>query len=105
MIADDSDMLCGFVRASYRGLEAAQEDPDGAIEALVEEFPNLDPEIAKGQLVNMFELLVTDDTEGQPLGWVAESDVTEALEILSDAGTSTDVEAADLFDNSCYPDA
>ncbi len=104
-IADDSDMVCGFVRASYRGLEAAQEDPDGAIDALVEEFPNLDPEIAKGQLVNMFDLLVTDDTEGKPLGWVAESDVAEGLEILSEAGTSTDVEPADTFDNTCYPDA
>jgi NitT/TauT family transport system substrate-binding protein len=104
-IADDSDMVCGFVRASFRGLEAAQEDPDGAIDALVEAFPNLDPEIAKGQLVNMFELLVTDDTEGKPLGWVAESDVTEAIEILSEAGNSTDVAPGDTFDNGCFPDA
>lgn len=104
-IANDSDMLCGFVRASYKGLEAAQEDPDGAIDALVEEFPNLDPEIAKGQLVNMFELLVTDDTEGKPLGWVAESDIAEGVEILSEAGNPIEAEPADLFDNSCYPDA
>ena len=104
-IADDSDMLCGFVRASYQGLEAAQEDPDAAIDALVEEFPNLDPEIAKGQLVNMFELLVTDETEGKPLGWVAESDIANGVEILSEAGNPIDAAPADLFDNSCYPDA
>lgn len=105
MIGDDADMVCGFVRASYKGLEAAQEDPDGAIDALVAEFPNLDPEIAKGQLVNMFELLVTDDTEGKPLGWVAESDIANGVEILSEAGNPIDAEPADLFDNSCYPDA
>lgn len=100
-----SDMVCGFVRASYKGLEAAQDDPDGAVDALVKEFPNLDAEIARGQLENMFELLVTDDTEGQPLGWVAESDVEEAIEILSEAGEPIEVEAADVFDNGCFPDA
>lgn len=100
-----SDATCGFVRASYRGLEAAQEDPEAAIDALLEEFPQLDREIALGQLVNMFDLLETDDTEGKPLGWVAESDVADALEILSDAGEPIDVEPGDVFDNSCYPDA
>jgi NitT/TauT family transport system substrate-binding protein len=104
-IANESDMVCGFVRASFRGLEAAQEDPDAAVEALVEEFPNLNPTIAKGQLVSMFELLVTDDTEGKPLGWVAETDVAQGLEILSDAGSEIQAEPRDLFDNSCFPDA
>lgn len=104
-IANRSDMVCGFVQASFRGLEAAQEDPDAAIDALVEEFPNLNPTIAKGQLESMFDLLVTDDTEGKPLGWVAESDVAQGIEILSDAGSEIAVEPAELFDNSCFPDA
>jgi NitT/TauT family transport system substrate-binding protein len=104
-IENRSDMVCGFVRASYQGLEAAQEDPEGAVDALVEEFPNLDRDIALGQLENMFELLVTDDTEGKPLGWVAESDVEEAIEILSESGEPIDVEASELYDNGCYPDA
>lgn len=104
-IEEESDMVCGFVEASYRGLEAAQEDPEAAIDALVEEFPNLDPEIARGQLENMFELLVTDDTEGQPLGWVAESDVQEAIDILSETGEPIEASADELFDNSCFPDA
>lgn len=104
-ISDDSEKICGFVRASFKGLEAAQEDPDAAIDALVEEFPNLDPEIAQGQLENMFELLVTDETEGKPLGWVAEPDVTNALEILGEAGNEISTEPTNLFDNGCYPDA
>jgi len=104
-IANRSEMVCGFVRASFRGLEAARKDPDAAIDALVEEFPNLNPTIAKGQLENMFELLVTDDTKGKPLGWVAESDIAEGIEILSDAGTKIQAEPSDLYDNSCFPDA
>lgn len=104
-IADNSDMVCGFVRASYRGLEAAQEDSAAAIATLTEQFPNLDPEIAQGQLDNMFELLATDNTEGKPLGWVAEPDIASALEILNEAGTELAVEPTDLFDNTCYPDA
>jgi NitT/TauT family transport system substrate-binding protein len=109
IIANDdnvgSDETCGFVRASFRGLEAAQKDPDAAIDALVEEFPNLDPDIARGQLVNMFDLLVTDDTEGKPLGWVAESDVAAGIEILSETGETIEVEPADVFDNACFADA
>ena len=104
-IANNSDMVCKFVRASYRGMEAAQQDPDAAIADLVEAYPNLDPEIAKGQLVNMFELLATDSTQGKPLGWVAEPDIAGALAILSDAGSEITVQPTDLFDNSCYPDA
>lgn len=104
-IANRSDMVCGFVRASYRGLEAAQEDSAAAVATLTEQFPNLDPEIAQGQLDNMFELLSTDNTEGKPLGWVAEPDIASALEILNEAGTELAVEPADLFDNTCYPDA
>jgi NitT/TauT family transport system substrate-binding protein len=100
-----TDETCGFVRASFRGLEAAQADPDAAIDALLEEFPNVDPSIARGQLVNMFELLETDATEGKPLGWVAEEDVASAIELLSEAGDPLDVEASELFDNSCFPDA
>ena len=104
-VANDSDMVCGFVRASFRGLEEAQEDPQAAIDALVEEFPNLNPTIALGQLENMFELLVTDDTEGEPLGWVAEQDIAQGVEILSEAGSEIQAEPADLFDNACFEDA
>lgn len=104
-IANRSDMVCGFVRASYRGLEAAREDPDGAVQTLVEAFPNLDEGIALGQLENMFELLVTDNTEGQPLGWMSEEDVQSAVEILSDAGSPIEADPSEMYDNSCYPDA
>jgi len=105
MLANRQDTVCGFVRASFRGLEAARKDPASAVQALVEEFPNLDPEIAEGQLRNLFDLLATDDTEGKPLGWVAEADVAEAIEILSDAGSKVDAQPTELFDNSCFPNA
>lgn len=104
-IANNSEMVCGFVKASYRGLEAAEADPAAAIDTLVAQFPNLDPVIARGQLDNMFELLSTDNTEGKPLGWVAEPDIASGLAILEEAGTEILVEPADLFDNGCYPDA
>ncbi len=104
-IENDSETLCGFVRASYKGLEAAQDDPDAAIDAMLKSFPNVNPTIARGQLVNMFDLLVTDDTQGKPLGWVAESDVAEAIDVLSDAGEPIEVQPEDLYDNVCFPDA
>lgn len=101
-IENDPETVCGFVRASYRGLEYSMENPDEAIEALMGEFANLNQEIMLGQLVNMFELVGTPNTEGQPMGWVAEADVAGAIEVLSDAGDELDVEAADLFDNLCF---
>ena len=101
-IENDPETVCGFVRASYRGLEYAMNNPEEAIEALMGEFANLNEDIMLGQLVNMFELVGTANTQGKPMGWVAEADVAGAIQVLSDAGDPLDVNAADLFDNLCF---
>ena len=102
MIANDRDMICAIVRVSMRALEYAIDNPDEAIDALMGEFANLNRNIMLGQLVNMFELIGTPNTEGKPLGWVSEDDVASAIGVLSEAGEPLDVEAADLFDNTCF---
>lgn len=101
-IENDPETVCAFVRASYRGLEYSIDNPDEAINALMDEFDNLDYDIMLGQLVNMFELIGTPNTEGMPMGWVAEADVAGAVEVLGDAGDELDVNPADLFDNVCF---
>ena len=102
MIANDRDTVCAIVRASYRALEYSIDNPDEAIDALMGEFANLNQDIMLGQLVNMFELIGTPNTEGMPMGWVSEDDVDSAIDILSEAGEPLDVEAVDLFDNTCF---
>ena len=101
-IQNDSETVCAFVRASYRGLEYSIDNPGEATDALMGEFANLNQAIMLGQLENMFELIGTPNTEGQPMGWMAEADVASAVEVLSEAGDPLDVDPADLFDNLCF---
>lgn len=101
-LESDRETVCGFVRGSMRGWEAAMEDPTAAIDALVDMFPNVSRSIMTAQLENSFELLFTESNEEQTLGWIAEEDVTETIETLTEFG---DLESAPepsaLYTNEC----
>lgn len=102
-IAEDPDLVCGIVRASFKAWEFAQENPQQAVDALVEEFPNVDPEIAMGQLTNTFELLQTDNSEGEPLGFAVEEDIQAMLDFLTDSGSLDEgADPSTVHTNECF---
>lgn len=49
-IAEDPDLMAGFVAATVKGYEEAVADPDGAIEDLVEANPEIEPGLARDTL-------------------------------------------------------
>lgn len=103
MVENEPDVLCAFVETSFRALEYSLENPEEAIEALMEEFPNVNEEIVYGQLVNLGELIRTSNTQGRPLGYMAPEDVAATFQVLQETEALDDVPALDdLVSNICF---
>jgi len=102
LMENDPETVCGFVRASLRAWEHSLEDPTEAVDALIEAYPNVNRTIAEKQLAKQLELLHTDNSEGQPIGWAAEEDVAETVQILEEYSDLENPPApSELFTNEC----
>jgi NitT/TauT family transport system substrate-binding protein len=95
---------CSMVEVTAKAWEYAQQHPDEAIDALVKAYPNVKPDVAKKQLLWTAELLHTKNTQGQPLGKVADADVQETVSHLEQYGGMAKgvVDPSKLFTNECF---
>ena len=102
MIEEDPDTVCRFVEASFRGWEAAEQDPEGAVNALIELYPNTDFDITMTGLEAQFELMRSPSTEGLPLGEINPEDAEESMDLLVQTGAAEEViPVDDLISNVC----
>lgn len=83
-IEDDPDTVRGFVQASLKGWEYTIQHPKEAVDALIEDYPNVKESIATTQLETQFKLLHTPASKGKPIGWAAPSDVAATQQVLID---------------------
>jgi NitT/TauT family transport system substrate-binding protein len=67
LLADDPDLVEGFLRATLKGWEAALSDPDAAVTALQVYAPDSDREVQTEQLIASIPLI---DTGTDPIGWM-----------------------------------
>lgn len=103
MIEEDPDTVCRFVEASFRGWEAAEEDPEAAVNALIELYPNTDFDITLTGLQAQLELMRSPSTEGLPLGQINPDDAEESMQLLVDTGAAEEViPVDDLISNVCF---
>lgn len=103
LIEDDPEMVCSFVDASMRGFEFSQDNPDEAVSALMDAFPNVDQEIADVGLEEQLLLLQTEQSEGEPLGSVLEADLQSTLQLFADTGQIEEALApSDVHTNMCF---
>jgi putative hydroxymethylpyrimidine transport system substrate-binding protein len=63
----DGDKIRAFIGALSRGVRDLREDPDNAIEGLLEANPDLDPELQRASVKVTLPLFVAP--EGKPFGW------------------------------------
>lgn len=102
LLENDPETVCGFVRGSLRAYEEAKANPDEAIQVLLDKYQNVNEEIARKQLEKQLTLTHTENTEGEPLGFVAEEDVVKTQDILAEfAGLTDKVDPSELFTNEC----
>src|SRR5262249_24280535 len=72
-IQDNPDLVRRFLKATYRGVKAAMEDPAKAIAALKKARPDADEALMLSQLkLAQEKLYVSERTRQKPLGWMAE---------------------------------
>lgn len=86
VLADDPEMVERFTRASLKGWEYANENPEEAIDALVELFPSANKESALKQFELTQPLFHTKNTESAAIGCTDEGDVVASETTLSEAG-------------------
>jgi NitT/TauT family transport system substrate-binding protein len=94
----DPEAVRGFVTAVQRGFEFCQEDPDAAVELLVNTFPmTVNPDQAQIALREVLANLYTDRTEGQPIGYMDTADWQDTLDTLAEYSGLADPQAPEEY--------
>lgn len=103
LLADDPDIVRRFVDASLRGFQAAMEDPDAAIDSLLDSHPQLDRDQAMGVLTALFDYLCADSQTGMSYGRNAEDDWSGAARSLAEwAGLDGSTDASRFMTNEFF---
>jgi NitT/TauT family transport system substrate-binding protein len=92
----------GFITATAKAFEMAKQNPQEAIDALIEAMPEQgrNRDVLQRQLDLTFPLLGTEATEGKPFGWMATSDWEETQNMLIQyAGLPRAVPVEDFYTN------
>ncbi|MFN8112205.1 MAG: ABC transporter substrate-binding protein [Solirubrobacterales bacterium] len=82
-IADDPDLVRGFVAATVRGYEDVLADPAAGTDALLEANPAIDPEFARRSLRAYLPYLTAG---GRPFGSLDPASIAQMSDFMLDAG-------------------
>jgi NitT/TauT family transport system substrate-binding protein len=80
------ELVKGFLRATLRGWKDALADPKAGVAALMKAYPETNREFAELGLPLVIEHMQSEATRGKPLGWMAEEDWKQTLEVMKGAG-------------------
>ncbi|HEY8474853.1 MAG TPA: ABC transporter substrate-binding protein [Natronosporangium sp.] len=90
-IEQNPDRVRSVVSATVEAWTSVVADPEPALAALQEAYPDLNPEVARDQLATTITLLHTPATEGMPIGTTVDEDVLASEQALVDAGLLDEV--------------
>lgn len=101
LIAKNPDALRKFLKASYRGFEAAIANPEEALKSIVKVFPTVDPEIALAQIKAINGLIQDPAVRQQGLGYMRPERMKSTLEFNERAyNAKGKLKVEDLYTNS-----
>lgn len=80
--AKRGDLVRAFLRATVRGAEETEKNPDAAIDAIVAMRPNSDRAILAEEYGHLHEFLHTKNSDGHVYGWMAPADWAQTRDIL-----------------------
>jgi NitT/TauT family transport system substrate-binding protein len=104
LIKENPTLIRDFVAASIKGFLYARQHPDELVAAVKKFSPTVDPAVTRREAELSWQTWVTPATAGQPLGWMAEKDWQQTVEVLKQyGGVETPLAAADLFTNDYVP--
>jgi NitT/TauT family transport system substrate-binding protein len=104
LIGQQADLIKRFMAATTKSWNYSLEHKSEAIDALLRKFPDAKKEIVIRQFELTIPLLHTKNTEGRPIGFTAEQDITVTLDLLAKFGGLKNRPApADVFTNEFLP--
>jgi NitT/TauT family transport system substrate-binding protein len=106
MVAENPDLVGRFVRATLKATQAAKDDPEAAIQALINWSGSVEDqkEQARQVLDVTLSVLESPNANGAPLGSHVEEDWQSALDLLKQyKELQTDMAASDFYTNQFIP--
>jgi len=106
MVAENPDLVGRFVRATLKATQAAKDDPEAAIQALINWSGSVEDqkEQARQVLDVTLSVLQSPNADGAPLGSHVEQDWQSALDLLKQyKELQTDMAASDFYTNQFIP--
>jgi NitT/TauT family transport system substrate-binding protein len=95
------ELVRRFLRASYRGFQAAMANPEQAADTLVKMFPIVDRGLALQQIREIGELIQDPDVKQEGLGYIREDRIRSTLGFVDKAyDLKGKVKAEDLYTNN-----
>lgn len=110
-VASDSvqgkaEALKAFMRATIKGYDAAEADPQAAVAALLKARPATNRAVAEKEILLMKQYLHTDATKGREFGWMADSDWVRSVELMRDCcKLPGGIDPKSLYTNALLPTA
>ena len=104
-LAERPDLVRRFLAATVRAFDEAVKDPEAAVKAVAERYPQVArPEINRLELRASLSLLRTAENQGRVAGWTSPKQWEETLEVLkSHAGLATPLPATAFYTNDFLP--
>jgi NitT/TauT family transport system substrate-binding protein len=98
MIANNPETVQAFVTAVQKGFDDCQSDPEGAVQRLVDRFPQtVNPDAAAIALREVINNLHTERTADQPVGFMDPQDWVDTLASLEQYAGLTDVQEPETY--------
>jgi len=106
-IKENPDLVRRFIAAVAKGYEYSLAHPEEAVEAVKarsEALADQDDAVLLNQVETTLGLIYSENTEGQPIGWMADEDWNNTLDLLFESGAIEDrPDNADVFTNEFVP--
>jgi NitT/TauT family transport system substrate-binding protein len=100
-IAKEPDLVKKFVAATQKGWEASAKEPEAAVQASLKLYSDLSPDLLRqGLKISLEEQLHTPSTKGHPVGWTAEGDWKNMLDMLRKYSGITPKEPSAYYTNT-----
>jgi NitT/TauT family transport system substrate-binding protein len=104
LLKSDPELVRAFVTPTIKGFIYGRNNPDEAIATVRKYLDTADPAIARRELELSWKTWVTPNTAGKPLGWAADADWAETINVLKQyGGVTVSLQTNSLYTNEFVP--
>jgi NitT/TauT family transport system substrate-binding protein len=102
-LKDNPELVEGFLRAAFKSISAAMDDPEAAVKALKDEVPIIDYDLELQSWNDFLPFICSDAQTGGLLGMHSEEDWDNAVADLQEySGLDASAESTDFYTNEFF---